>query len=63
MYVDDTSILNIPHNVNELQKPTSQNIGLAEKYFEANILSIYPTKTHYSLFQTKQCRQKIALKT
>jgi hypothetical protein len=37
-YASDVSILNIGQNTNEVQNPTSENIGLVEKYFEANHL-------------------------
>ncbi|PNF31582.1 hypothetical protein B7P43_G00791 [Cryptotermes secundus] len=57
MYADDTSILNMGQNINELQYITSTNIGVVEKYFEMNDLFINPTKTHCIFFQTKQCRQ------
>jgi hypothetical protein len=56
-YAEDTSILNIRQVINELQK-TSENTSLVEQYFEMNNLSINPTKIHYILFQTKQCRQE-----
>jgi hypothetical protein len=54
MYVDDTSIVNIGKDINELQNITSDNTGLVQQYFE--------TKTHYILFQTKQRRQESKLK-
>jgi hypothetical protein len=50
MYTDDTSILNEGQDKNELQKPTSENTGFVEQYFEANNSSINPTKTRYSIF-------------
>jgi hypothetical protein len=62
MYADDTLILNVGHDMNELQNTTSNNIGVVEKYFEINNLSINPSKTHYILFQTRQCRQESNLK-
>jgi hypothetical protein len=62
MCADDTSILNIGQDINELQKTTSDNTGLVEQYFEINNLFINPTKTHYILFRTKQCRQESNLK-
>jgi hypothetical protein len=58
MYADDTSILNIEQDINELQNITSDNIGVVEQYFEINNVFINPSKTHYILFQTKQCRQE-----
>jgi hypothetical protein len=61
MYADDTSILNVGQDINELQN-TSNNTEVAEQYFEINNLSIYPSKTHYILFQTRQCRQESNLK-
>jgi hypothetical protein len=39
---------------------TSDNI--VEQYFEINNLFINPSKTHYILFQKKQCRQESNLK-
>jgi hypothetical protein len=63
MYAVDTSILNIGQDVNELKETTSENTGLIQQYFETNNLSIYPTKTHYILFHTKQCRHGSELKS
>jgi hypothetical protein len=57
MYADDTSILNIGQDINELRNITSDNIGVVEQYFEINNLFIYPSETHYILFQAKQCGQ------
>jgi hypothetical protein len=34
MYPDDTSILNIGQDINELQNITSDNIGVVQQYFE-----------------------------
>ena len=48
--------------MNELQNTTSNNIGAVEQYFEINNLFINPSKTHYILFQTKQCGQESNLK-
>jgi hypothetical protein len=62
MYDDDTSILNVGQDMSELQNTTSNNTGVAEQYFEINNLSINPSKTHYILFQTRQCRQESNLK-
>jgi hypothetical protein len=62
MYADDTSILNVGQDMNELQNTTSNNAGAVEQYFEINNLSINPSKTHYILFQTRQCRQESNLK-
>jgi hypothetical protein len=36
MYADDTSIMNMGHDINDLQYITSINIGIVEKYFEMN---------------------------
>jgi hypothetical protein len=57
MYADDTSIMNMGHDINDLQHITSINIGIVKKYFEMNNLIINPTNMHCILFQTKQCRQ------
>jgi hypothetical protein len=62
MYADDTSILNVGQDMNELQNTTSNNMGVVEQYFEINNLSINPSETHYILFQTRQCRQESNLK-
>jgi hypothetical protein len=62
MYADDTSILNIGQDINELQIIISDNIGVVEQYFEINNLFTNPSKTHYILFHTKQCRQESNLK-
>jgi hypothetical protein len=61
MYVDDTSVLNIGQNINELQYSTLENTGLIEKYFETNDLSLNPTKTLH-LCHMKQCRKESELK-
>jgi hypothetical protein len=58
MYADDTSILNVGQDMNELQNTTSNNTGIVEQYFEINNLSINPPKTHYILFQIRQCSQE-----
>jgi hypothetical protein len=57
MYADDTSIMNMGHDINDLQHITSINIGIVEKYFEMNNLIINPAKMHCNFFQIKQCRQ------
>jgi hypothetical protein len=62
MYADDTLILNVGQDMNELQNTTSNIIGVIEQYFETNNLFINPSKTHCILFQTKQCRQESNLK-
>jgi hypothetical protein len=62
MYADDTSILNVGQDMNELQKTTSNNVEAVQQYFEINNLSMNPSKTHYILFQTRQCRQESNLK-
>jgi hypothetical protein len=53
--------LNIGQDLHEFQNTTSGNTGLVEQYFETNNLSINPIKTHYILFQMKQCRQECEL--
>jgi hypothetical protein len=58
MYADDTSILNVRPDLNELQNTTSNNIGVVEQYFEINNLSINPSETHCILFQTRHSRQE-----
>jgi hypothetical protein len=35
---------------------------MVEQYFEINNLSINPSKTHYILFETRQCSQENNLK-
>jgi hypothetical protein len=42
MYADDTSIMNVGKDLNELQNITSNNIRIVEKYFEINTLFINP---------------------
>jgi hypothetical protein len=34
MYANDTSILNVGHDMNKLQNTTSNNIGEIRQYFE-----------------------------
>jgi hypothetical protein len=48
--------------MNELENTTSNNTGIVEQYFQINNLSINPSKTHYILFQTRQCSQESNLK-
>jgi hypothetical protein len=62
MYADETLILNVGQDVSELQNTTSNNAGVVKQYFEINNISINPSKTHYILFQTRQCRQESNLK-
>jgi hypothetical protein len=62
MYADDTSILNVGQDMNEIQNTTSNNTGVIEQYVEINNLSINPSKTQYILFHTRQCRQQSNLK-
>jgi hypothetical protein len=61
MHSDVTLILNVGQDIKELQKTTSENTGLVEQYFQ-KILFLNLTKTHYILFQMKQCRQESKLK-
>jgi hypothetical protein len=61
MYFDDTSIMNMGQDINELQHITSVNLEAVEQYFEMNNLFINPSKTHCILFQTKQCKQESEL--
>jgi hypothetical protein len=42
MYADDTSILNVGQDMNELHNTISNNTGVVEQYFEINNLSINP---------------------
>jgi hypothetical protein len=62
MYSDGTSMLYVGQDLNELENTTSNNIGVVEQYFEINNLCINASKTHYILFQTRQCRQESNLK-
>jgi hypothetical protein len=62
MYADDTSILNMGQDINELQHITSVYLGAVEQYFQMNNLFINPSKMHYILFQTKQCKRESELK-
>jgi hypothetical protein len=58
MYANDTSILNVGQDMNELQNTTSNNTGIVEQYFVINNLSINPSKTLYSLSdKTMQSRK------
>jgi hypothetical protein len=43
------------------KRTTLDNTDLVNKYFETNNLAMNPTKAHYILFQTKQCRQESEL--
>jgi hypothetical protein len=52
MYADDTWILNVGQDINELQNTTSNNTLLAEQYFEINKLSINPSK--HTIFSFRQ---------
>jgi hypothetical protein len=62
MYADETLILNLGQYMNELQNMTSNNIGEIKQYLEINNLFINLSKTHYILFQAKQCKQESNLK-
>jgi hypothetical protein len=52
MYANETSILNVGQDMNELQNTTSNNIGVVEQYFEINKLSINPSK--HTIFSFRQ---------
>jgi predicted DNA-binding protein YlxM (UPF0122 family) len=54
MYADDTSILNVGRNLDELRKVTSDNISKVLQYFEANNLQTNLNKTNFTVFQTKR---------
>jgi hypothetical protein len=54
MYADDTSILNIGRNMDELEIVTSDNISKVIQYFEANNLHINLNKTNFTVFQTRK---------
>jgi hypothetical protein len=56
MCADDTSILNMEQDKNELQITTSVNTGLVVHYFEGNTLSINPAHYILLVFQMKPCR-------
>jgi hypothetical protein len=62
MHADDTSILTIGQDINELQNETAKNIGVVEQYFTMNKLPINLLKTHYILFHTKHYRLDSNLK-
>jgi hypothetical protein len=59
MYADDSTIMNVGHDINELQKITAANTGVVEQYFEINNILINPSKTHYILFQTNIADRKV----
>jgi hypothetical protein len=54
MYPDDTSILNMGRNLDELGIVTSDNISKVIQYFEANNLHIKLNKTNLIVFQTRR---------
>jgi hypothetical protein len=57
MYANHTSILNIGQDTNELQKPTSENTGLEEQYFETTYLQIQSKHTTFSSRQNNAGRR------
>jgi hypothetical protein len=62
MYADNTTVMNIGHDINELQKITAANTGVVAQYFEINNLLINQSKTHHILYQTKYSRKESNLK-
>jgi methionine aminopeptidase len=60
MYANDTSILNIGKDINELQSTTSETTCFIKQYFETNNLSVNSTKTHY--ISSKQSNESSELK-
>jgi hypothetical protein len=42
MYANDTTIMNVGHDIVELQNITAANTGIVEQYFEINNLLINP---------------------
>jgi hypothetical protein len=56
MYADDTSVLNVGMNLEELEKATTVNIGKVTWYFEVNNLCTNLLKSNFILFQSKQSK-------
>jgi hypothetical protein len=56
MYADDTSVLNVGMNLEELEKTTTVNIGKATRYFEVDNLCTNLLKSNIILFQSKQSK-------
>jgi hypothetical protein len=56
MYADDTSVINVGSNLEELGKATSVNIERVTHYFEANNLCTNLLKSNFLLFQRKQSK-------
>jgi hypothetical protein len=65
MYADDTSIMNMGRNLDELGIVTSDNIGKVIQYFEANNLHINLNKTNFIVFQMRRNKlvSKLKIKT
>jgi hypothetical protein len=59
MYADDTTIMNVGHDINKLQKITAANTGVVEQYFEINDLLINPSKTHYIFSRQNLADRKV----
>jgi hypothetical protein len=65
MCADDTSILNMGRNLDELGIVTCDNISKVIQYFEANNLHINLNKTSFIVFQTRRNKldSKLKIKT
>jgi hypothetical protein len=53
MHADDTSVINVGSNLEQLGKATSVNIKRVTHYFEVNNLCTNLLKSNFLLFQTK----------
>jgi hypothetical protein len=56
MYSDDTSVINVGSNLEELGKATSVNTEMVTHYFEVNNLCTNLLKSNFLLFQRKQSK-------
>jgi hypothetical protein len=56
MYADDSSVLNVGMNLEELEKATTVNMGKVTWYFEVNNLCTNLLKSNFILFQLKQSK-------
>jgi hypothetical protein len=59
MYADDTSILNIGENLDDLENVTHTNTNKITQYFETNNLFTNLSKTNFILFQKSKEKMRL----
>jgi hypothetical protein len=59
MYADDTTIMNVGYDINELQEITAASTGAVRQYFEIHNLLINPSKHTTSFSRQNTADRKV----